>query len=185
MLCRKLLGGVLGGLAAASVSGLHLNAAWAEDRMQHGIAAAELAEFQSQVGDRVFFGQASADLGARGRIALEAQAVWLARHPRLSVIIEGHADDSGADAQNLEVSERRAQTVCRRLIQMGVAPERIRTVAYGRERLIADCHLPACAAQNRRAVTVIGPSSDTAKAASGPEPALRATAARRSPRRLN
>jgi peptidoglycan-associated lipoprotein len=184
MFCRKLLGGMLGGLAAASVSGLHLNAARAEDRMQQGIAAAELAEFQSQVGDRVFFSEASADLGARGRMALEAQAAWLARHPRLSVIIEGHADDSSAGSRNLEVSERRAQTVRRRLIQMGVAPERIRAVAYGRERLIADCPLPACAAQNRRAVTVIGPSADTAKAASEPEPVLRATAVR-PPRRLN
>jgi peptidoglycan-associated lipoprotein len=150
-----------------------------------GIAVSESAEFQSQVGDRVFFSEASADLGSRGRVALEAQAVWLARHPKLSVIIEGHADDTGADTHNLAVSEQRAEVVRRRLIQMGVAPERIRTVAYGRARLIADCPAPACTAQNRRAVTVIGLPADTADADNESESAPRSTAARRSLRRLN
>ena len=86
----------------------------------------------------MFFSDGSAELGARGRIALEAQAAWLERYPNLAVTIEGHADDAGAVGHNLEVSPRRAEAVRRRLIQIGVAPERIRTVAYGRERLIAD-----------------------------------------------
>jgi peptidoglycan-associated lipoprotein len=185
MFCPKLLGSVLTGLAIASVASMYLIPARAEDRMQLGVAMSESAEFQSQVGDRVFFSEASADLGSRGRVALEAQAVWLARHPKVSVIIEGHADDNGADTHNLEVSEQRAETVRRRLIQMGVSPERIRTVAYGRARPIADCPAPACTAQNRRAVTVIGPAVDTADATSEPGSALRSTAARRSLRRLN
>ena len=118
--------------------------------------------FQSQVGDRVFFSDASAELGSRGRFALEAQAAWLLRYPDLSVIVEGHADDAGGTDHNLEVSQRRADVVRRRLIQMGVAPERVRIVAYGRARPIAECADAACAAQNRRAVTVIGPPVDTA-----------------------
>jgi peptidoglycan-associated lipoprotein len=153
--------------------------------MQLGGAADKSAEFQSQVGDRVFFSEASAELGSRGRVALEAQAAWLARHPKLSVTIEGHADDAGAARHNLEVSQRRAESVRQRLIQMGVAPERIRTVAYGRQRLVAHCAAPVCAAQNRRAVTVIGPASDTADAADIPGAAPRSPATRRSPRRLN
>ena len=40
---------------------------------------------------------------------------------------------------NHEVSRRRAEAVRRRLIESGVAPERIRAAAYGRERLIAEC----------------------------------------------
>ena len=196
MFCRKLSGGPIGGLALASVTlasvvlisvaGPQLTPAQAEDRMQLGAPLGYAAEFQSQVGDRVFFSDASAELGTRGRVALEAQAAWLLRNPTLSVIVEGHADDAGGITHNREVSQRRAEAVRRRLIHMGVAPERIGTVACGRERLIAQCADAECAAQNRRAVTVIGPPVDTAAAAGAPVPAFRGDpAVRRSARRLN
>jgi peptidoglycan-associated lipoprotein len=182
MFCQKWFCGLVGGLALAGVANLP---AQAEDRMQLGAPLGPSAEFQSQVGDRVFFSEASAELGARGRVALEAQAAWLVRYPKLSGIIEGHADDAGGIARNIEVSHQRADAVRRRLIQMGVAPERIRIVAFGRERLIAECSAAACAAQNRRAVTVIGPPVDTAAATPQLRPTVGDDFARRSPRRLN
>jgi peptidoglycan-associated lipoprotein len=178
MVCRYLLGA----LALSHVAALPLlPAARADDRMQLGSPAGSPAEFQSQVGDRVFFSEGSADLGARARAALEAQAAWLIRHPALTVTIEGHADDAGAAAHNLEVSRRRAEAVRRRLIEMGVAPERISTVGYGRDRLIAECTAPACTAQNRRVVTVIAmPPAPTGESASAPQDAANT----RRPRRL-
>jgi outer membrane protein OmpA-like peptidoglycan-associated protein len=181
MFCRKRLGG----FAVASVTLLHvMPVAWAQERMQLGAPLGAAAEFQAQVGDRVFFSEGSAELGARARAALEAQATWLKRHTALPVTVEGHADDAGALSHNLEVSLRRAEAVRRRLIEGGVVPARIRTVAYGRERLIAECSEPNCTAQNRRAVTVVGaPTAASAPAgAAAREP--QDTAARRSPRRL-
>jgi len=41
------------------------------------------------------------------------------------------------------------------LIEQGVAPNRLRTVSYGKERPIAICSDESCYAQNRRAVTVL------------------------------
>jgi peptidoglycan-associated lipoprotein len=132
----------------------------------------------------VFFAEGSAELGARARAALEAQAAWLRRHGGLPVTIEGHADDAGMTAHNLEVSRRRAEAVRQRLIESGVAPQRIYVEAYGRSRLIAECAAPACAAQNRRAVTIVGPSGTASAPASAPGPEQSDAAARRSPRRL-
>jgi peptidoglycan-associated lipoprotein len=172
----------LGGLAVASVALWHLMPlASADERMQLGVPLAA-AEFQTQVGDRVFFSEGSAELGARARAALEAQAAWLKRNQALAVTIEGHADDAGAVDHNLEMSWRRAEAVRRRLIESGVAPERIRAAAYGRERPIAECGEPRCGAQNRRAVTVVrAPAAASTPAGAGE---LQDTAARRSPRRL-
>ncbi len=185
MFGRKVSGGLVGGLAQIGVTCLQLTLAQADDRMGLGAPLVRAAEFQTQVGDRVFFSDASAELGTRGRVALEAQAAWLVRHPLLSVVVEGHADDSGSNGHNLELSQQRADAVRRRLILLGVAPERIRSIAYGRQRLIAECGGAGCAAQNRRAVTVIGPPIDTA-ADSGAAPAPRVDpASRRPPRRLN
>jgi len=175
----------LGGYIVGGVAFLHtVPAVVAQERMQLGVPLNAAAEFQGQVGDRVFFSEGSAELGARARAALEAQAAWLKRHAALPIIVEGHADDAGAVSHNVEMSWRRAEAVRRRLIEMGLAPERVRVVAFGRERLIAECTAPGCAAQNRRAVTVVGTPTAAAAptGASAREP--QDTAARRSPRRL-
>jgi peptidoglycan-associated lipoprotein len=186
MFWRTLLGTLAGGVALVGVSDLQLTSSWADDRKGLGGPFGPAAEFQSTVGDRVFFGEASAELGTRGRLALEAQAEWLLRYPHLTIVVEGHADDAGSPAHNLSLSQQRAEAVRRRLIQMGVAPERIRAAAFGRERLIADCAAAACAAQNRRAITIVGPPLDWARLAPGPVPvAPSGLAVRRFERRVN
>jgi peptidoglycan-associated lipoprotein len=148
------LGMLRRGLMVATVSAMPL-AASAEDgeRMNLGVLQGA-ADFQSQAGDRVFFAESSVELGARARAALDAQAAWLLAHPSIAVTVEGHADDWGSARQNLEMSQRRAAVVRKRLIALGVAPERIGTIAFGRTRRAADCTEPMCSAQNRRSITV-------------------------------
>jgi peptidoglycan-associated lipoprotein len=113
-------------------------------------------DLRSSAGDRIFFGNGSAELGARARQVLAAQAAWLARHPDVALTLEAHADDSGSAAYNSELSERRAEAVQQRLVEECVASERIKISAHGRDRRIATCTTPECAAQNRRVVTSIG-----------------------------
>lgn len=107
-------------------------------------------------GDLVFFSEGSAELGARARKALAAQAGWLKQNAALPVVIEGHADDSAAPAEMKALSAARAAAVRDRLVEEGVAPERIRTVAFGADRRVALCADLSCASQNRRAVTIVG-----------------------------
>jgi outer membrane protein OmpA-like peptidoglycan-associated protein len=113
-------------------------------------------DFQLAAGDRVFFGESSADLGARARTVLAGQARWLARHRDERVVIEAHADDHGSQEANLELSERRAAAVRERLLDEGVDASRIEVRAFGKDRPLATCRAPECAAQNRRVVTSIG-----------------------------
>jgi len=173
MFWRMLLAAMAGGMALAGVSDLQLMSTRAEERAGLGGPLSLASQFQSAVGDRVFFSEASAELGTRGRLALQAQAEWLVRYPQLSIVVEGHADDGGGIAHNLSLSRQRAEVVQHRLVQMGVAPERIRIAAFGRERLIADCAAAACAAQNRRAVTIIGPPLDWGEVGPAPAPVSR------------
>jgi peptidoglycan-associated lipoprotein len=113
-------------------------------------------DLRSSAGDRIFFGNGSADLGARARQVLAAQATWLGRHPDVAITLEAHADDSGSAAYNSELAGRRAEAVQQRLVEEGVAAERITIAAHGRDRKIASCPAPECAAQNRRVITSIG-----------------------------
>ncbi len=133
----------------------------AEERMQLGapdlMDAGLIREFRGSVGDRVFFADRSAELSSRARVAIDAQADWLKRKPGLIVVIEGHADDSGTSDDNMQLSLQRADAVRHRLIELGISTERIRVTAFGRNRTVADCTGSLCAAQNRRAVTVVRP----------------------------
>ena len=61
-------------------------------------------DFRSNIGDRVFFGESSTELGSHSRVVLAAQARWLMRHPDVSVVVEAHADDPG----NLEFNQNLA-----------------------------------------------------------------------------
>ncbi|MFV0296573.1 MAG: OmpA family protein [Hyphomicrobiaceae bacterium] len=113
-------------------------------------------DFLLAAGDRVFFGEASTTLTAKGQGVLEAQARWLLRHRELPVIIEAHSDDGGSADFNLALSQRRGEAVRNRLIAEGVSPDRIVVRARGNEQPIALCQTALCAAQNRRVQTAIG-----------------------------
>ena len=120
------------------------------------LSIAALADrFRNDAGDRIFFSDGSAELGSRARIALEAQAQWLRQAADTTVTIEGHADDRGAADYNSVLAQRRADAVRQRLIETGIAPERIAVLGLGRSRPIALCRDETCGAQNRRAVTTV------------------------------
>lgn len=116
-----------------------------------------IQDFRTNVADRVFFGESSAEIGSRSRLVLATQAHWFNRNPSLLVVLEAHADDQPATRDaNLEIARRRADAVRSRLIEEGIDPDRIRISIRGRESPVAACPDPACAAQNRRVVTLVG-----------------------------
>jgi len=86
---------------------------------------------------------------------LAGQASWLLTNTDYAIIIEGHADEQGTREYNLALGARRASAVQDYLISQGVAPSRMRTVSYGKERPIEVCSIESCYAKNRRAVTVL------------------------------
>lgn len=113
------------------------------------------AYFQQTVGDRVLFLVDQSTLSVEAQDVLTKQAVWLMENPAFTAIIEGHADEQGTRDYNLALGARRASSVQNFLIERGVAPNRLRTVSYGKERPIEICSVEACWMKNRRGVTVI------------------------------
>jgi len=68
---------------------------------------------------------------------------FLAQHPGVKVLVEGHCDDRGSEEYNIALGASRAETVKRALVQEGVPADRIRTVSYGKEK-------PFCAQENEQ-----------------------------------
>jgi peptidoglycan-associated lipoprotein len=114
-----------------------------------------IAYFNQTVGDRVLFAVDQSTLSGEARGVLAGQAAWLQSHPDYAIIIEGHADEQGTREYNLALGARRAAAVQDYLISQGIAPSRMKTISYGKERPLEVCSQEACYAKNRRAVTVL------------------------------
>jgi peptidoglycan-associated lipoprotein len=112
-------------------------------------------DLAQNVGDRVFFDTDKVEPLPESRQVLQRQADWLRRYGNVVVTIEGHADERGLREYNLALGERRAQSVKNSLVALGINPNRIRTVSYGKERPAVVGSNEAAWAQNRRAVTVV------------------------------
>ena len=69
---------------------------------------------------------------------------------RLTVRLEGHADERGSREYNIGLGERRAQAVRQMLMIQGVSASQIRTVSFGEEQPEAMGSSEADYAQNRR-----------------------------------
>jgi outer membrane protein OmpA-like peptidoglycan-associated protein len=75
----------------------------------------------------------------------------LEAHPDLRISIEGHTDDTGDDAHNQELSERRAQSVRALLLdQYGIAEGRLEAKGLGESNPVAPNDTPEGRQNNRR-----------------------------------
>ena len=112
-------------------------------------------QFTKDIGDRVYFLNDQTSLTPEGEATLAKQSEWLKQYAKVTIQVEGHADERGTREYNISLSARRATTVRGFLISHGVAANRISSIAYGKERPVALCDAEQCWSQNRRAVTVI------------------------------
>lgn len=112
-------------------------------------------DLEINVGDRVFFDFDKSTLQPEGRTTIEQWAAWLKTYPANKLIIEGHADERGTREYNLALGERRANASREYLVSLGIDPNRIRTISFGKERPAIPASNERAWAQNRRAVAVL------------------------------
>ena len=120
-----------------------------------GIVSGSQEDLIVNVGDRVFFGYDSSDLDSDALELLQDQVEWLKKNSDVSVTIEGHCDERGTREYNLALGEKRAQAVKNYLIGLGINPDRVSTISYGKERPAVVGSNDGAWAQNRRSVTIV------------------------------
>jgi len=102
-----------------------------------------------------FFPLDSADLDDSGRAVVSGNVDVLKKYGQWVVTIEGHCDERGTAEYNLALGERRAMAVKTYMVSLGVSPDRLRTVSYGKEFPFDQGHSDDAWGQNRRAHFVI------------------------------
>jgi len=135
----------------------------AAEQAKAAALANELASLKAQQTDRglvltvsgVLFAAGKAEVGAGAQRSIDKLADFLKAYPRRNVLIEGHTDNSGDEAFNIKLSQQRADSVRDRLVEKGVAPQRIRTKGYGPKFPVVDNDSPGGRQQNRRVEVVV------------------------------
>lgn len=82
--------------------------------------------------------------------------VFMKDNPTTTAVIEGYADEVGSEAYNLQLSQRRAESVVRSLERdFGIAPARLTAKGYGKASPIATNATDAGKQKNRRISAII------------------------------
>ena len=103
----------------------------------------------------VFYALDQDTIDAAGQQALNANAELMKKYPTWVVTIEGHSDERGTAEYNLALGERRALAARNYLVSLGVPPDRLRTVSYGKEFPFEPGHDETSWSKNRRGVFVL------------------------------
>ena len=115
---------------------------------------AELMTAQTGLRD-IFFEFDSWHLTNQAKLTLTSNAEWLKSHPNARVTIEGHCDERGTRAYNYVLGEKRAIRTSNYLASLGVSPEQLQIMSYGKDNPLCKGTGDPCYLQNRRAHLVL------------------------------
>jgi outer membrane protein OmpA-like peptidoglycan-associated protein len=112
--------------------------------------------------DVVYFEYNKAVIQRRSYDILDAVAATMQGNPSIELIeIQGHTDERGDDAYNLDLSDRRAKSVEKYLADKGVDPKRLTAHGYGETQPLDRRSNEAAWSKNRRvAFLILKRSSD-------------------------
>ncbi len=115
-----------------------------------------MLEEQVEINLDVEFDLNSAAAREDHRPEVKRLADFMTDHPQSDVEVEGHSDSSGAATYNQQLSEKRAATIAKMLVDdFGIDSARVQSVGYGEERPTADNSTAAGRQENRRVVAVV------------------------------
>jgi len=100
--------------------------------------------------ETVRFDYNEASLTSSAQTTLAANAECLKSQEGLNVQLVGHADDRGSTLYNLSLGQRRADSVRKYLVDLGITSGRLVTLSYGEERPEVEGQSDEAWAMNRR-----------------------------------
>jgi OOP family OmpA-OmpF porin len=118
------------------------------------IIKAAIANRAQLVAANVMFDVNSSRLTKGSYPALKELADSLKSNPDLNLIVEGHTDNLGSTEYNLQLSIKRAESVKKVLVVMGIENNRIRVAGFGDDRPVANNNTLDGRTKNRRVVFV-------------------------------
>lgn len=120
------------------------------------VAAADAEELPLLIHPTIHFESDSIDVIPDDLPKLRADVTWLHQNPSAVVILEGHADHTGRADYNMELGDRRAREIKSKLLEQGIAENRmIMVVSFGELKPAVTGATHAALQQNRRVELVL------------------------------
>lgn len=98
----------------------------------------------------MYFDLDSSQIKDEDREIITVHAEFLAAHPEITVVLEGHADERGSREYNVALGEKRAKAVKQLMTLQGVTENQIQVISFGEERPVALGHEEDAWRLNRR-----------------------------------
>lgn len=104
----------------------------------------------TKIASQIYFETASAKLKKSSLAQLDALVELLKKYEAANLVIEGHTDSNGDDTYNMNLSQKRTESVKTYLMSKGIFESRLTATGYGETKPIADNKTAAGRAKNRR-----------------------------------
>jgi peptidoglycan-associated lipoprotein len=111
----------------------------------------------ADVGRSVYFAYDSYSVDPRYQATMQGNAQYLASHPAAHVQLQGNTDARGSREYNLALGQKRADAVRQGLELLGVKPDQMEAISFGKEKPKATGDTPQDYAENRRVDIVYQP----------------------------
>jgi OOP family OmpA-OmpF porin len=88
-------------------------------------------------------------------------ATFMKKYPETTAVIEGHTDNVGSDTENMKLSQRRADSVVRYLVDsLHIERSRLSAIGYGATRPLANNNTEEGKRLNRQTIAVVTCATD-------------------------
>lgn len=105
---------------------------------------------------KIFFDTDKASIKPISFPVLDDVVEVLKDHPEITLVeVQGHTDWRGSDSYNMKLSQRRAESAMKYLVDHGISASRLKAVGYGESQPIASNDTVEGMSQNRRTEFVI------------------------------
>jgi len=103
----------------------------------------------TMIASKIYFETGKATLKKESYAQLDALAVILNKYPEANLTIEGHTDNVGGDEYNMDLSQRRTDSVKAYLMSKGIFESRLKAIGFGETKPVADNTKASGRAKNR------------------------------------
>jgi outer membrane protein OmpA-like peptidoglycan-associated protein len=163
-------GGVLAGAAVGAAAGAgvghymdnqqrEMEAALAEEQARHDLEVQRLKDetLKIDIASEVSFDFDSASLKTAFMPTLQKVSDILVRYPHTVIHVVGHTDSVGSESYNMELSQRRSQSVVDYFVANGITAKRLVSVGRGESEPRASNETEAGRQLNRRVELYVKP----------------------------
>lgn len=132
------LTGSMSGYLSASVS-FDTKGIVESDTLQHDLLLKKIEKGKTYSLRNIYYDYDKASLRDESKPTLDSLYTLLEENPGISIELGAHTDARGSDSYNKNLSQQRAESVVKYLINKGIPTDRLQAKGYGETQTLEDC----------------------------------------------